>query len=316
MNISKKDFSAYYKNHTLIQTAEYFNLSQSKVYSLIKLFNIQKGKGHNTNNNFLWYTNGKTNLKVYKDTYIPSDFYKGRTFKKEWANKISKALTGKKQPKEVIEKRRLKSIGNKSHTNQICVSKNQKVFYIKKEDLNLYLDKGYIKGNCKTKGLKRSDEFKNNLSTYYHNNPELKKEYVKKGNNTKIKNKSFNTSKPEINFYNFLLKIYNKNDIKRQYQEERYPFMCDFYIESEDLFIELNLHWTHGKHPYNEELDKETLNTWLEKAKTSKFYEQAIYVWTNLDKQKEAYITKNKLNLIRFYSEEDILKWQNKIFQN
>jgi len=27
--------------------------------------------------------------------------------------------------------------------------------------------------------------------------------------------------------------------------------MCDFYIPSEDLFIELNRHWSHGGHFYD-----------------------------------------------------------------
>ena len=53
-----------------------------------------------------------------------------------------------------------------------------------------------------------------------------------------------------------------------------YPFACDFYIVSEDKFIEFQGHWTHGKKPFNpEEKDcQEKLNKWKEKAKTSKFY--------------------------------------------
>ena len=31
---------------------------------------------------------------------------------------------------------------------------------------------------------------------------------------------------------------------------DRYPFACDFYISSLDLFIECNYHWTHGGKPY------------------------------------------------------------------
>ena len=30
---------------------------------------------------------------------------------------------------------------------------------------------------------------------------------------------------------------------------DRYPFACDFYISSLDLFIECNYHWTHGGKP-------------------------------------------------------------------
>lgn len=63
-----------------------------------------------------------------------------------------------------------------------------------------------------------------------------KKEYI-----TKKQNNSFNKSKPEEYFYNYLLHKYSKEDIVRQYRDERYPFACDFYIKSQDLFIELNL---------------------------------------------------------------------------
>lgn len=68
---------------------------------------------------------------------------------------------------------------------------------------------------------------------------------------TKKKNHTFNTSKPEEESYNLLLHKYDKNDIIRQYKDERYPFSCDFYIKSLDLFIECNYHFTHGSHPFN-----------------------------------------------------------------
>ena len=65
--------------------------------------------------------------------------------------------------------------------------------------------------------------------------------YLEKAYGTKTKNNLFNTSQPEEMFYNELCKIFDKKDIYRQYKEIRYPFDCDFYIKSLDLFIELNL---------------------------------------------------------------------------
>ena len=41
------------------------------------------------------------------------------------------------------------------------------------------------------------------------------------------------------------------NNIKTQFSDNRYPFLCDFYIEKLDLFIEYNGHWTHGSHPFD-----------------------------------------------------------------
>ena len=57
------------------------------------------------------------------------------------------------------------------------------------------------------------------------------------------KNNSYGKSREEDNYYKQLLSIYSSEDIVRQYYDkERYPFHCDFYIKSEDLFIEFNRH--------------------------------------------------------------------------
>ena len=65
--------------------------------------------------------------------------------------------------------------------------------------------------------------------------------------------------------YKMLCTKYGTENVKRQYRDKnRYPFRCDFYIEGEDLFIELNLHWTHGGMPFendNPECIKK-LNEW------------------------------------------------------
>ena len=64
-------------------------------------------------------------------------------------------------------------------------------------------------------------------------------------------NHSFRTSKPEEQLYEALKFIYGQNNVIRQYSDTRYPFRCDFYIKSEDLFIELNRFWSHGGRLYD-----------------------------------------------------------------
>lgn len=133
--------------------------------------------------------------------------------------------------------------------------------------------------------------------------PEQLKIQVSKSYLTKKKNNTFNTSKPENNLYKMLLKENVNKTILRQYKDERYPYYCDFYIKEDGLFIELNAHWTHGGHPFNleNEQDIKTLDEWKEKAKTSKFYQQAIYVWTELDVNKQKCAKENKLNYKAIY---------------
>lgn len=115
---------------------------------------------------------------------------------------------------------------------------------------------------------------------------------------TVTKNKTFTTSKPEEILYKELCEQYGEDNVVRQYMEERYPFKCDFYIKSNDLFIELNRHWTHGGRPFDPMDDscKEQLKHWKKKAKKSKFYKTAIRVWTQLDVMKRETAKRNKLN--------------------
>lgn len=45
-----------------------------------------------------------------------------------------------------------------------------------------------------------------------------------------------------------LVFVFGNSNVCPQYTSERYPFLCDFYIKPLDLYIELNLYWTHGGH--------------------------------------------------------------------
>ena len=116
---------------------------------------------------------------------------------------------------------------------------------------------------------------------------------------TRKKNGTTNTSNEEKQLYEELLTKYNGKTIYKQYKDKvRYPFYCDFYVLEDDLFIELNAHWTHGGRPYdaNDADCQKQLQFWQEKAKTSKFYENAIQTWTVRDVKKLEYAKKYNLN--------------------
>lgn len=152
----------------------------------------------------------------------------------------------------------------------------------------------------KNKGHRVNQEVVNKLQEY---NKNMTKEQLKmrasKAFLTKKKNNSFNKSKPEEDLYNYLLKENVNKTIFRQYKDKkRYPYYCDFYILEDDLFIELNAHWTHGGRPFdsNDIECLKKLDKWKEKAKTSKFYQTAIEVWTVRDVEKQKVAKENKLN--------------------
>ena len=127
-------------------------------------------------------------------------------------------------------------------------------------------------------------------------------------------NGTFNTSKIQDELYLRLKEEFGEEDAKREYQDNvRYPFHCDFYIKSLDLFIELNGIWTHGFHWFdeNDEDDIRQLEEWKEKSQNSKFYQNAIEVWTERDVKKREHARKNDLNYVVFWGDckNDINQW-------
>lgn len=131
---------------------------------------------------------------------------------------------------------------------------------------------------------------------------------IKKGNNTKRHNKSFNTSKMEDTIYNELIMKFD--EVIRQYSSLEYPYSCDFYILRLNLYLEINFHWTHGQEPFTGTAEQLIiLNNWKEKANTSKYYRNAIKVWTMLDVEKLNTFKQNNLNYIIFYNIKQFEQW-------
>ena len=100
-------------------------------------------------------------------------------------------------------------------------------------------------------------------------------------------------------YYQQLVQYYEPEDILHPYMDkDRYPYKCDFYIKSEDKFIEVHGNWTHGGRPFDPtDIDcLDQLAYWDKKAETSDYYKNAIYTWTQLDVQKVETARKNHLN--------------------
>ena len=123
-----------------------------------------------------------------------------------------------------------------------------------------------------------------------------------KKNSTQLERGTFHTSKPEEIVFNILSLIY---DVKRQYRSDVYPFACDFYIPSLDLYIEYNGSWTHGGHPFDKtnENDLSILKKWQEKH--TKYYDNAINTWTIRDVNKRKVVHDNGLNYVELWNVED-----------
>lgn len=139
--------------------------------------------------------------------------------------------------------------------------------------------------------------------------------YQKKAWHTKHRNGTFSSSKPERTMESLLKDVFGAENVLSQYTCERYPFHCDFYIKSLDLFIELNGTWTHGGHFFDEnnQVDIMILNEWKQRAseKGSRYYHVAIDTWTRRDLLKLQTAVDNNLNYLVFWDSnlEDFRDW-------
>ena len=126
------------------------------------------------------------------------------------------------------------------------------------------------------------------------------------------RNHTFNTSKIEETIYEKLIDIYGKNDILREYKDkDRYPYRCDFYIKSLDLFIEVQGYYTHGKEPYNPNSIKHQVlvQRYKERYGTNC---QPVTIWTIKDVEKRNKAKENNLKYLEIFY-KDILKIQKNV---
>lgn len=98
-------------------------------------------------------------------------------------------------------------------------------------------------------------------------------------------------------------------DIVRHYVSDKYPFECDFYVPSKDLYIELNIFWMHGGHIFDETNSKDIERLNKLKSTNSVQSKYAIDVWTKKDLIKYKMAIKNKLNYLILWSEQELVNF-------
>lgn len=145
-----------------------------------------------------------------------------------------------------------------------------------------------------------------NLERYGVENVMQSNSIKQKVSDRKRENGTFNTSMPEESLLEILVSKFGEDDVLTQYNsDKRYPFHCDFYIKSRDMFIELNAFWMHGYCWFDENsiASNITLEDWMPKlnSKQSKSYKSAVHTWTVHDVLKRKYAQDNHLNYITFW---------------
>jgi len=137
----------------------------------------------------------------------------------------------------------------------------------------------------------------------------------------RLKDKKYKQSKEEIKLFNIIKETFP--DVVNGYKSEKYPFICDFYIPTLDLYIEYQGDWTHGPnefnchHPYDENNKKHIecknilYERYIKSNKNKKFYLNAIDTWTRRDVIKRNTAKINNLNYLEFFNYNDVINWVN-----
>lgn len=114
-----------------------------------------------------------------------------------------------------------------------------------------------------------------------------------------------NSSIFEVFVYAKLLEKFDSSDIIIDYgvhpYDKRYPYPCDFYIKSMDLFIELNVHFTHGGHWFDDTNSADLLRKQHLEQSGKHRNRKFLNTWCDNDVKKRKSAKKSKLNYLVFW---------------
>lgn len=280
--ISKEDILQYYneENHTIDESSKYFGVSFGMFIRILKYYGIHKDKDKHVEQ-----------IKKTKSDKYGDENYNNRDKAKETClEKYGVDNPFKDREKIVISYLEKLGVDHPMHDAEIaerCAS-NHDYEEIHRKGVETYFVKtGYT-------------------------NPSYNPESIKKNLQTRIANGVFDSpgeSNVEKRFEKILKRKFG--EVKTHYRDSRYArgtgymFECDFYIPSKDLFIELNAHPSHGKHPF---VGSESDNLLLEELKrnTTPWNNKVIETWTQRDVEKMVVAKQNKLNYIVIYPKTSI----------
>ena len=121
-------------------------------------------------------------------------------------------------------------------------------------------------------------------------------------------------SNAEVEIYNCFLSA--GIIVEYEHVDDRYPYLCDFYLPTYDIFIEYQGFMSHGKSgdiilgPYNEKREdhRQLLEEW-KSHEDDPFFKSCIEVWTITDPEKRICAEKNNLNWYEFWTLEEFYIW-------
>ena len=278
-------------NFTKKQLCRYFNISMNVLNSWFRYYNIFKSK------ELINESRKETCLEKYGTENVTKiDIIKNKisaTNLKKYGNKwITQTDLFKTKSKETcLEKYGVENYSlcddSKKRKKETCLEKYGVENYTKTEEYKIKRKKTCLE--------KYGVEYPQQLDDVKY------KQYL-----TSKRNNTMGKSKIEDELYNILKIKYT--DVIRQYQSEKYPYRCDFYIPSIDTYIEYQGFWTHGGEPYiGTKEQKEKVKLW-ENKNTSQ-YRKAINDWTIKDVEKRNKAKNNNIKWLEFFNKETFLNW-------
>ena len=299
--LNKQDLFYIYieLNNSMVITANCFGCSTDTIKKYLRLYKIQKSQ--------------QRIRQCAKNTCI----------KKFGVDNVFKSENIKQQ----IKQKNLEKYGSEHFCSSKFYNKDQAMAKRDKTNLEKYGTKNPI----------TLQEFENKrqqtcLKRYGVHNPIQTKQVqqkrklhindiINKTYETKKKNKSFGKSATEDYIYVCLCEMFGENNVERQYVSAVYPFPCDFYVRTENLYIEYQGWWSHGRMPFdsNNTIHIKILNLWEERSqdltktkKRNSLYKEAIKTWTIKDPLKRKIAKENNLNWIEFFNKKQFEEWYKK----
>lgn len=112
---------------------------------------------------------------------------------------------------------------------------------------------------------------------------------------------TWNHSSAEDYLYDKLVSVFGSDDIFREYRtDSRYPYRCDFYVKSRDMFVEMNGYFSHWHHWYGSDVsDLAVLDEFS--GREGGRYRSFEQVWPDSDVKKREAARSHNLNYIVFW---------------
>ena len=221
-------------------------------------------------------------------------------------------------------------------SNYKKVSEKARLMKIEETDMVLYGGIGYGSEDIKQNIIKTTTEIYGVDNVM--KNKDVRKDFVSPFSDPKIRHKAMSSkisnarelillvkktgdfskapikSSFELTVFKKLVEKYGFDDVFYEYgfhpYDERYPYNCDFYVKSLDLFIELNLYPSHGGGWYMDTHDDKLRLEHL-KSSPKKMSKETIVTWAKRDIEKRKLAKKNNLNYLVFWNNDlsDFFIW-------